>query len=174
MLHDAGKMKLPTLSILRDAERKFHLDQLVTEVKNAGNVVVLLSDNYPRRPFTLVELHKALIGGANVVAVKVVKEKMESFSLDHVGKAVESHEDIKPFLTADDWQLVLSQGLVPAEVRWALKRVMNVRGFTLSLEKPQSVRIAIRRRFQDTGDTLEGACLRRKRQGCCSVGDCRI
>jgi hypothetical protein len=53
-LYTVAKAKYPNDSHFRDADQAFQLDQLVNEVKKSRNVVVMLSYNYPRRPFTIV------------------------------------------------------------------------------------------------------------------------
>ena len=60
VLYDKAKIMFPNEHVFRDSEHFFKLDELIIRIKRAKNCLVLLSYNYPRRPFTLVELHVAL------------------------------------------------------------------------------------------------------------------
>ena len=134
-LHLAEKAasKFKGSSIFRDADVKFKLDELVEHVRRSKNVIVLLSGQYAHRPFTLVELHTALLSGANVVAVKVLNGS-KPFDFKQVANDIESGK-LADYLDAKGWKLLEEYGIDKEAVAKDLKAVMNVRAadFTMGL-----------------------------------------
>ena len=125
-LADKASLKFKGASIFRDADVKFKLDELVEHVKKSRNVVVLLSEHYARRPFTLVELHTALKIGANVVAVKVSRPGLKPFDFAQVASDIDSGK-LEEYLDSKGWELLNSYDIDAETVGRDLKAVMNVR-----------------------------------------------
>ena len=131
-LAEKAGSKFRGASIFRDADVKFKLDELVEHVKRSRNVIVLLSEHYPRRPFTLVELHTALQHGANVVAVKVARPGLIPFDFGQVAKDIQTGQ-LTNYLDEDGWTLLAGYGIDLDAVARDLKAVMNVRACDLNM-----------------------------------------
>jgi len=124
-LCDAATQQFPKAKIFRDMDVSFKLSELVHHVQQAHNVVVLLSENYPKRHFTLVELHFALKSGANVCAVRVTRPGMESFDFDVVSADIESGK-VKDYLDKKGWGILREHGITEEDVCRDLKTVMDI------------------------------------------------
>ena len=137
-LYDAACVKFPNRKIFRDAESRFELSALMDHVKNSKNVVVLLSDMYPKRPYTLAELHASLQSGANICPVKVTREGMKSFDFEKVAKDIQTGE-IKTYLNEEGWMILKNLNISIEDVCRDLQKVMNVRAFDYSLSPAKRI-----------------------------------
>ena len=142
ILFDAACSKFPNRKIFRDAESRFELSALMDHVKNSKNVVVLLSDMYPKRPYTLAELHASLQSGANICPVKVTREGMKPFDFEKVVTDIQSGA-IKPYLNEEDWMVLNNLNISVEDVCKDLQKVMNVRAFDYSSSFAKKVRDAM-------------------------------
>lgn len=137
-----AQARYPKQKIFRDNETKFKLNELIQHVQSAKNVVILLSGNYAKRPFTLVELHHALTSGANICPVKVSRPGMEPFDFEQIQLDIKSGK-IKDYLNKDGWDLLLQQGITPEDVIKDLLEVMNVTATSFSVEHSSKVQTAM-------------------------------
>jgi hypothetical protein len=103
----------------------FKLSKLVEHVQMAKNIIVLLTPDYPTRPFTLVELHFALLAGLNVVPVQVSRAGMKPFNFEQVHSDIKKGK-VKKYLNKDGWAVLANHGIGLAEVEADLKKVMDV------------------------------------------------
>ena len=133
-----ASVKFPGHSIFRDADVKFKLSELVQHVKQSKNVIVVLSENYPRRPFTLVELHTALQVKANVVAVRATRQGLNQFDFGQVQKDI-ANGNIYNYLDESGWALLREYDIDLEAVATDLKAVMNVAAGSLDLLAAQTV-----------------------------------
>jgi len=125
ILAEKARLRFPNASIFRDAETKFKLNELITHVESSRNVIVLLSGNYVRRPYTLVKLNRALKSEANVVIVRVVHEGMRVFDMEEVEADLENGKVVS-YLSADGWKLLQDHGIQPADVMADLRKVLKL------------------------------------------------
>src|SRR5262249_22280762 len=65
VLFDAAAQEFGEDRVFVDVEQRFKLTELIHRVRDSQNVIVLLSPNYPKRPFALIELYHALRSGVN-------------------------------------------------------------------------------------------------------------
>jgi len=142
VLSEKARHKFPASSIFRDADSKFKLSELITHVQRSKNVVVLLSGNYPKRPYTLIELHYALKSGAEVIPVKINREGMNPFNFEQVKRDIQN-KAIEEYLDRDGWDLLEAHGVEVAQVCEDLKFVMNVRAYDFSVSFSHSVQGAM-------------------------------
>ena len=142
ILFDAACYKFPNRKIFRDAESRFELSALMDHVKNSKNVVVLLSDMYPKRPYTLAELHASLQSGANICPIKVTREGMKPFDFEKVTNDIQSGA-IKTYLNEEGWMVLNNLNISLEDVCKDLKNVMNVRAFDYSSSYAKGVRDAM-------------------------------
>jgi hypothetical protein len=91
----------------------------------AKNLIVLLTDNYPKRPFTLVELHFALLAEVNIVPVVIYRAGLKSFNFEQVQHDLNKGK-VKNYLDKGGWSVLANHGIGLAEVEADLKAVMNV------------------------------------------------
>jgi len=142
ILTEKAKTRFPGSSIFRDADSKFKLSELITHIHNSKNVIVLLSGNYPKRPYTLIELHHALKSGLSVHLVKVTREGMVPFDFDQVLHDIET-KAVKSYLDEKGWSLLQENGISMAQVCADLKQVMDVRAFDFSVSFSLTVQAAM-------------------------------
>ena len=121
-----ASQRFPGKRIFHDANSQFKLKDLVEKVKHSKNVIVLLSGNYARRPFTMVELHYALKSGSNVCAVKVDKAGMLPFDFEKVETDLKSGEIVHD-LNEEGWALLREYDITVEDVVSNLKQVMDVK-----------------------------------------------
>lgn len=124
LLAKEAQTKFPGARIFRDADHHFKLTELVQHVSNAKNVVILLSGNYPKRPFTLIELHTALKCGAHVVAVKPTRPGLEEFDFERTREDIESGAYLD-YLDDKGWAILEENGVSPQDVAEDLLQAMN-------------------------------------------------
>ena len=142
VLYDKAKIMFPNEHVFRDSEHFFKLDELIIRVKRAKNCLVLLSYHYPRRPFTLVELHVALENGLHIIPVKVLREGMKPFDHHQVAQDI-THGRVYKYLSKNDWQLLKTFGMNEEAVCKDLQTLLNIKAFDLSLNFASTVREAM-------------------------------
>jgi len=138
-LNEAATQRFPQAEFFHEKTSK--LSELVGHVQEANNVVVLLSGNYPKRAFTLVELHFALKSGARVCGVKVTRPGMEPFDFEAVRADIKSGK-IKDYLSEDGWDTLGEYGITVEEVSKDLETVMNTAASPLSFKSSSRVQNA--------------------------------
>jgi len=137
-----ARERYPKYSVFRDADAKFKLSQLILEVQKAHNIVVLLSGNYPRRPYTLIELHYALKSNANICAVKVTREGMPPFDFERVKQDIKN-EKIATYLEEDAWRMLADHDIGVDDICKDLKNLMDVKAFEYSTSSSTNVQNAM-------------------------------
>lgn len=142
LFFNEAQTRFPNHKIFLDKETKFKLDELIQHVRSAKNVVILLSGNYAKRPYTLVELHHALKSEANICPVTVSRSGMESFNFERIRADIKSG-GIKDYLSQDGWDLLYQQNITVGDVIDDLNEVMNVTASQFSGELPSKVQKAM-------------------------------
>ena len=138
LLAKATRAKFPGKAVFRDADSSYNLSELVNYVKHSKNVVVVLTGNYARRPFALVELVTSLRCGANVVAVLLIRPGMNSFSFEQVQADIKSKE-IQNYLDERGWAFLQEYDISVEDVCKALLHVMNVKAEKIDMDSRQEV-----------------------------------
>jgi hypothetical protein len=137
-----AKARFPDRKIFRDMDTSFKLNELIQHVSSSKNVVVLLSENYPKRPFTLIELHHALAARANICTVIVTRQGMKPFDFEQVKLDIKSG-NVAGYLDEDGWDLLREHGMTVRDVEKDLQTVMNVVGVPFSVENHGKVQDAM-------------------------------
>jgi hypothetical protein len=138
----AARAKFPEHKIFRDRDTHFKLNDLVRHVSSAKNVIVLLSSNYPKRPFTLIELNHALASGAHVCPVIVRRQGVKPFDFDQVRKDIKAGK-VAGYLDDHGWDLLYDNGVTLEDVEKDLQEVMNVAAPEFSVDHPDIVQDAM-------------------------------
>jgi hypothetical protein len=141
-LYSHATRLFPRDKIFRDADTSFQLDQLVAEVQASRNVVILLSHNYARRPYSVIELHMAIQSGVNLIPVLVRREGMQAFDFEQTTLDIESGA-IGGYLDAGAWEIVGAYGVTPETLAADLKVVMNVRAMEFSTSLATAAQVAL-------------------------------
>jgi len=116
---------IPPERVSRESMNKFNTGVLFEWLKKANNVVVVLSANYPKRRFNMLELHYALRCGANVSAVRVEREGEERFDEQQVQTDIESGV-ISSYLTQRGWGLLQQHGITMHDVVTSLLQIIEI------------------------------------------------
>ena len=128
ILSDKATQHFPQSKIFRDADSAFKLSHLVNLVKHSRYVIVMLSYNYARRPFTLVELISALRAGSEIVTVTVSRPGLKPFDFEQVKEDIQSGQ-IQSYLDKSGWDTLKEFEITYRDVGDALTKVMDVRGW---------------------------------------------
>ena len=129
LFYNEAIQRLPKEKVFHDNNAMFKLNDLITKVKQSKNVIVLLSANYCKRPYTLVELHAALQSGVNVIPVIIEKPDTPSFQFKEVNEDILSRK-IQYYLSVDGWNLLKDFEITIDNVIHNLQFVMNVRAIS--------------------------------------------
>jgi serine/threonine protein kinase len=127
-LYSKCASKFSRYSCFRDADSSFQLDKLLELVVQSANVVVLLSENYAKRPWTLVELVHSLRYRANICPVVVGRPGKKNFDFEQVKNDIKSGA-LHGYLDADGWKTLNDNEVTYEDVCESLMQVMNYRGF---------------------------------------------
>ena len=127
--------RFPPDRVFHGSNSKFKLTELVDRVKRSKNVIVLLSPNYPRRTFTMVELHYALRYGANVRTVKVERAGLGTFDFDKLLNDIKTGE-LFSYLKAEDWATLAEHDITLEVMADNLLKVMDVVAVDFSVKHP--------------------------------------
>jgi hypothetical protein len=138
ILFNEAKRRWPDKVIFRDMDASFHLDGLIKHVSRGKNVIILLSGNYPWRPFTLFELLHALKSGINIVPVIITRSGMEPFHFDKVGADIKGGR-LREYMAADDWAFLAKHGITEEHVAEDLRAAMDVLARQFSVAYPPKV-----------------------------------
>jgi hypothetical protein len=111
-------------------------------VLGARNVVILLSYNYALRPYCIVELHTALMCGANICPILVTREGMTPFSFAQVTEDIQTGANAN-YLDAGGWSILKQFNIGPKELAAVLKALMNVRAFEFTTSLASSTSMAM-------------------------------
>jgi hypothetical protein len=131
--------KFPGRSLFRDTEQHFALSTLIDNVSRSTNVLVFLTPNYPKRPYCLIEIHHALKHGVNVVTIKIRKPGLDMFDFNGLNKALASESTLQGFIEPSVWDVLKENGITVSDVRADLKKIMDVKAFTLDMDEPKEV-----------------------------------
>ena len=142
LFYSQAAQRYPPARIFHDSNNRFKLDDLVLHVQRARNVVVFLSSNYCRRPYTLVELHFALLAGANICPVIVEKPGSASFDFGAVAADIKNKKIVE-YLDSAGWDLLREHGITVDDVSVDLKKVTNVIAHRFPINQPIKVQNAM-------------------------------
>lgn len=134
-LYQAAVARYGATKVFHDANTRFKLSELVSRVKTSAAVVVVLSENYPRRPFTMVELHYAL---RSCSKVHVVQVDSSPFNYEQVRQDIKEGKAFEYFST-DSWDLLREYDVTYEDVCANLTKIMDVVSTEYSLKHASKI-----------------------------------
>jgi len=141
-LAEKAAARFPGKSIFRDADTAFRLDELVPHLNMAKNIIILLSGNYARSAYSLIELHNALKSKANVITFKVERAGMVPFDIAKIAEDIKA-ENFNTYLDEAGWKLLAAHGVSPKQAAENLKRLSNIRALDFSFNFALAVQDAM-------------------------------
>lgn len=88
-------------------------------------MVVMLSVNYPKSMYSLLELHTALQAGIKIIPFLVSRSGMITFSYEQVKSDIVSHR-IETYLNAEQWTTLQGHSVNIAQVEQNLSKLLDI------------------------------------------------
>ena len=134
------------LKTFLDVQQAFPLPDLIGNVKDSEVILVLLSPDYIRRPYTAIELitaHKSQLG---LMAVNVVHPQSIGFDFSSTWRGMSGAEDpadfVQQLLDESAWGTLSSVGYSLEDYQSALLWLLNLKGLEYHAMGIQGVRDA--------------------------------
>lgn len=128
LLAKYAKEKFLSARIYNDAEVEYRLEELVEHVKQSSYFIILMSDQYFRRPHTLVELHTALNttkGRCKVVHATVDRPGAGPFDRSKVVDHIQTGR-VMDYFDRKGWDVLTKYGIDLKRLEFLLEYLVNV------------------------------------------------